>query len=333
MKTIQVWIAAAPVWIAAGVLVGSAGFGLAGCGKSHSSASDASSASSPSSPRPSSAAPTQEPAAKESQLTPERARNAGVETAVAGEAQIRTTLTLHGTIRPNAEREQDIRARYPGVVRDVSKRVGDPVAASEELLRVESNESLQTYSIRSPIPGRLIERRTNPGDAVDGSTVLLRVADLSTVWVEFALFARDLGQVRPGMSVSFRGANADDASEAKIRYVAPAGQADSQSVVARAVVDNRDGRWVPGQFVTGEVVVADTRARVAVAPAALQELYGKTVVFVEKGTGFEARSVQLGKRSRTAIEVLTGVSAGERYAAQNSYLIKADRLKGAAGEE
>jgi len=316
MKKVPVWIAAVPLWMAAGILVG-----LSGCGKSHSSASDAS------------AAPTQEPAAQESQLTPERTRNAGIETAVAGEAQIRTTLTLHGTIRPNAEREQDIRARYPGVVRDVSKRVGDPVAASEELLRVESNESLQTYPIRSPIPGRIIERRTNPGDAVDGSTVLLRVADLSTVWVEFALFARDLGQVRPGMSVSFRGANADDSGEAKIRYVAPAGQADSQSVVARAVVDNRDGRWVPGQFVTGEVVIADTRAPVAVAPAALQELHGKTVVFVEMGTGFEARPVQLGKRSRTAIEVLTGVSAGERYAAQNSYLIKADRLKGAAGEE
>jgi len=321
MKKVPVWMAAVPLWMAAGMLVGLAGFGLSGCGKSHSSTSDASSA------------PTQEPAAEESQLTPERARNAGIETAVAGEAQIRTTLTLHGTIRPNAEREQDIRARYPGVVRDVSKRVGDPVAASEELLRVESNESLQTYPIRSPIPGRIIERRTNPGDAVDGSTVLLRVADLSTVWVEFALFARDLGQVRPGMSVSFRGANADDSGEAKIRYVAPAGQADSQSVVARAVVDNRDGRWVPGQFVTGEVVIADTRAPVAVAPAALQELHGKTVVFVETGTGFEARPVQLGKRSRTAIEVLAGVSAGERYAAQNSYLIKADRLKGAAGEE
>jgi membrane fusion protein, heavy metal efflux system len=287
------------------VAVVSAGF-LAGCGQSY---------------------PAANPPPKEPELTLQRARTAGIEIAVAGAAQIRTTLTLHGTIRPNAEREQDIRARYPGVVRDVSKRVGDQVAASDELLRVESNESLQTYPIRSPIPGRIIERRTNPGDAVDSSTVLLRVADLSSVWVEFALFARDLGQVRPGMAVSFTGANADEKGETRITYIAPAGQADSQSVVARAVVDNRDGRWVPGQFVTAEVVISDTQAPVAVAPAALQELQGKTVVFVEKNLAFEARSVQLGKRSRTAVEVVTGVSAGERYAAQNSYLIKADRLK------
>ncbi len=315
MKTFNV--SKRSVWLLTSVLAG-----VAGCSQSHSAGNGA----------PASQA-NAEPAKEPEQLTPERARNSGIETAVAGEAQIRTTLTLHGTIRPNAEREQEIRARYPGVVRDVSKRVGDQVAASEELLRVESNESLQTYPIRSPIPGRIIERRTNPGDAVDGSTVLLRVADLSSVWVEFALFARDLGQVRPGMTVFFAGANTDEKGEARITYVAPAGQAESQSVVARAVVNNRDGRWVPGQFVTGEVVIADTQARVAVAPAALQELQGKTVVFVEKERGFEARPVQLGKRSRSAIEVLAGVSAGERYAAQNSYLIKADRLKGEAAEE
>jgi membrane fusion protein, heavy metal efflux system len=305
-----------PIWFVASVLAASSG-----CGRSHSAGNV------PTTSQSTAQAP------KVSELTPERARTAGIELAVAGEARIRTTLTLHGTIRPNAEREQDVRARYPGVVRRVSKRVGDQVAASDELLRVESNESLQTYPIRSPIPGRIIERRTNPGDAVDSSTVLLRVADLSSVWVEFALFARDLGQVRSGMAVSFTGANADEKGEARITYVAPAGQADSQSVVARAVVDNRDGRWVPGQFVTGEIVVSDIKAQVAVAPTALQELEGKTVVFVEKGLGFEARPVRLGRRSRGSVEVLTGVSAGERYAAQNSYLIKADRLKAAAEEE
>ena len=305
-----------PVWLLVGVFAG-----IAGCGR-NPSPGDAASKS------PASAPNISEPA-----LTLNRARRAGVETAVAGQAEIRTTLTLHGTIRPNAEREQDIRARYPGVVRDVSRRVGETVRTGDELLRVESNESLQTYPIRSPIPGRVIDRHTNPGDAVDSSSVLLRVADLSTVWVEFALFARDLGQVRPGMTVLFRGANAEEQGEARIAYVAPAGQADSQTVVARAIVDNRAGRWVPGQFVTGEVVIADTQARVAVVPTALQELQGKTVVFVEKDKGFEAQAIQPGKRSRNAVEVLTGISPGERYAAKNSYLIKADLLKGEAEEE
>jgi membrane fusion protein, heavy metal efflux system len=62
--------------------------------------------------------------------------------------------------------------RAPGVVRDVTKRVDDRVSASNELLRIESNESLQTYSVRSTFSGRVIERRTNLGDAVDSSRPL-----------------------------------------------------------------------------------------------------------------------------------------------------------------
>ena len=179
-------------------------------------------------------------------ITPEAAKKAGIETATAGPARIRDTLTLYGSIKPNAEREQEIRARYPGVVRSVNKRAGDKVAQGDALLTVESNESLQVYTIRAPLGGQVLERRANPGDAVDSSTVLMKVADLSTVWAEFAIFARDLSHVRPGMPVLFRGADADESGEAKIEYVAPAGHADSQSVVARAIVENRDGRWVPG---------------------------------------------------------------------------------------
>jgi cobalt-zinc-cadmium efflux system membrane fusion protein len=249
-------------------------------------------------------------------ITPEAAQKAGIELDAAGPAQIRETLTLYGSIKPNAEREQDIRARYPGVVRSVSVRAGDRVAQGKELLTVESNESLQVYPIRAPLSGQVLERRTNSGDAVDTTTVLLKVADLSTVWAEFAIFARDLSHVRPGMRVLF-----------------PAGHADSQSVVARAIVDNRSGRWVPGQFITGDVVIADVKVSVAVKPTALQELQGKTMVFVQNGQSFTPRLVQVGKRSREAVEIAQGLTAGERYAATNSYLIKADLLKSEAEED
>lgn len=266
-------------------------------------------------------------------IPPETADRVGIEVLAAGPAEVRETLLLYGSIRPNTYRVQDIRARYPGVVRSVRRLVGDRVAAGEVLLTVESNESLQTYPISSPLSGQVLERGTNPGEAVDGSAVLMRVADFSTVWAEFAVFAQDLGRVRPGMRVLLRRGESEQSSEAKITYLAPEGNAESQSVMARATVDNRDGRWVPGQFITGDVVLADARASVAVKPAALQQLNGQTVVFVQSGQGFIARPVRLGKRSAQAVEIVQGLVAGERYAAANSYLIKADLSKGEAEEE
>lgn len=266
-------------------------------------------------------------------ISAQAAQKAGIEIATAAPARIRTILVLYGSIKPNAEHEQDVRARYPGVVRSVGKRTGDTVKQGEVLMTVESSESLQVYSIRAPLTGQVLARSVNPGDAVDSSTVLMKVANLSTLWAEFAVFARDLGHVRPGMTVLFRGPDDAESGEAKLNYVAPAGHADSQSVVARAVVDNRKGTWVAGQFLTGDIVTADVQAPVTVQPSALQEFEDKTMVFVQTGAGFEPRPVQVGRRSRDAVEIVQGLEAGVRYAAKNSYLIKADLLKGEAEED
>lgn len=266
-------------------------------------------------------------------ITPEHAEAAGIETAVAGPAEIRETLTLYGSIRPNAERQQEVRARYPGVVRTVAKRPGDAVGKGELLLSIESNDSLEPYAIRSPIAGTLLERRVNPGEAVDGSTTLMVVADLSSVWAEFAVFARDLGRICAGMPVQLKSSDGETGGTAKIAYVAPSGSGDTQSVVARAVVDNKGGRWVAGQFVTGDAVIADLQVPVSVVPAALQKLGDDAVVFVQTDKGFEPRKVEVGKHSAEAVEIKQGLAAGEHYAAKNSYLIKAELTKGEGDED
>lgn len=265
-------------------------------------------------------------------IAKDAARAAGITTEVAAPATIETTVTLYGSIKPNAEREQELRARYPGIVRVVSKRAGDTVSAGETLISVESNESLQTYGIRSPIAGRVLERTANPGEAVGSDTVLMKIADLNTVWAEFAVFARDLGRVRPGQTVHVRGADGTPITTT-LTYVAPSGSNDSQTVAARAVLDNGAGAWVAGQFATADVAISQVAAAVTVKPAALQIINGKQVVFVETEGGFVLREVQVGQRSRDAVEIIAGLTAGERYAATNSYLIKADLSKGEAEEE
>jgi cobalt-zinc-cadmium efflux system membrane fusion protein len=277
------------------------------------------------------------PAAKKDEtmaaISPEIAKASGIELLTAGPATIRESLTFYGTIKANAEREQTVRARYSGVVRSVTKRPGDRVARGETLLTIESNDSLEPYSIQAPMSGTVLERNVNPGEAIDGTTALMRIADLTTVWAEFSVFARDLGRVRGGMPVGVRAGDSDAVSVGKISYVAASGHSDSQTVVARATLNNADARWVAGQFVTGEVVISEVRAVVAVKPTALQNLKNGPAVFVQAGNVFDARPVKLGRRDRDAIEILSGVMAGDRYAGQNSYLIKADLLKADVEQE
>ncbi|MEO8467262.1 MAG: efflux RND transporter periplasmic adaptor subunit [Gammaproteobacteria bacterium] len=294
---------------------------IAGCSSKNSDGSDAAVAAPP---------PAEGGGAK---ISAQAAERAGIELSTVAPGRIRETLTLYGSIKPNAEQERDIRARYPGVISSVRKSAGDSVKKGDVLLTVEANESLQVYSVVSPLSGQVLERSANPGDAVDGSMVLMKVADLSSVWAEFAVFARDLAHVRRGMRVTYRGADADEIGESDIGYVAPAGHADSQSVVARAVVENGDGRWVPGQFISGDVVTTDVQVSLVVAPGAVQKIKGRPVVFVQTSEGFEARAVEIGRHDEAAVEITSGIEAGERVVAKNSFVVKAEVLKSEAEED
>jgi cobalt-zinc-cadmium efflux system membrane fusion protein len=266
-------------------------------------------------------------------VSSEVAKSSHIEVETVGPVQIEETMTFYGSVRPNGEREQSVRARYPGTVISVRKSAGDVVKRGETLITVESSESLQTYAIVSPISGTVLERKANPGETVGSDAVLITIADLSTVWIDLAVFARDLGAIRPGLPVRITTADGRVSAQTKLSFVAPAGDAENQSVVARAVVDNSGERkWIAGQFVTGEIVLNASPAPLAVRASAIQTLNGKSTVFVEVPQGFEARAVQTGRTSAQSVEIRSGIRAGERYAATNSYLLKAELSKGEAEE-
>lgn len=249
----------------------------------------------------------------------------------AGEARIRETLPLYGVIAPNAERVRDVAARYPGVIRSVARQVGDTVRQGERLATIESDESLETYVLSTPLAGVIIARSANPGEH-SGSKVLFTVADLSTVWVELSLFPRDVSQVRVGQRVRVTNAEARMSGEGRVSYVAPFGSTASQTLTARVLLDNPGRRWAPGLYVTAEVTLGEVTVPVAVRNEALQTLQGP-IVFVRNAHGFEPRSVRFGRADGEHTEVLEGLVPGEVYAARNSYILKAELGKSDAGHE
>ncbi|MGQ0586520.1 MAG: efflux RND transporter periplasmic adaptor subunit [Gammaproteobacteria bacterium] len=262
-------------------------------------------------------------------LTPEQIKAADIQLAQAGPAQIRTTLPLYGVIAPNAERVRDVAARYPGVIRSVAKKVGDPVAQGEPLAIVESNESLETYAVAAPLAGVVTARNANPGEQT-GDKSLFTVADLSTVWVELSLFPRDVSKVRVGQDVRVLSTEAGLSADGKVVYVAPFGTAANQTLTARVLLNNATRRWAPGLYVTAEVGLSEVTVPLAVRNEAVQTLENKTVVFVQHEAGFEPRPVRPGRSDSAHTEVLDGLAAGETYVARNSFILKAEAGKGEA---
>ena len=134
-------------------------------------------------------------------ITPASAAAAGIRTEVAGAATVRETLVLHGIVVPDPARVFQLRARYPGFVKEVRKRLGEAVAAGDVVLVVEANDSLQRYNVTAPSAGVVVHRDVNPGMVANDQT-LVTVADLTTVWVELAAFQHDLDRIAAGQSVT-----------------------------------------------------------------------------------------------------------------------------------
>jgi cobalt-zinc-cadmium efflux system membrane fusion protein len=253
----------------------------------------------------------------------------GVTLAEAGPGPVDVAIELPGEVRPNADRLAHLAPRFAGIVRAVHKRVGDSVRAGEALAVIES-ETLARYELRAAFDGTVIDRHVTAGEVVRPDTPAFIVADLATVWIEVAVYQKDLPLVGVGRKVYVDGGPGIAGAEGTVAAVAPIVDQATRTAVARVVLENPDGRWRPGMFVTA-VVLDPTPAPLIVPKSALHADGGRTVVFVAEGERFEMRPVVLGRVGRTAAEITTGLAAGERVAADGSFLVKAELAKGEAG--
>lgn len=256
---------------------------------------------------------------------------AGIKTEAAGPASLVETLTLYGRIAPDPARQRQVSARYSGLIRAVHKTPGDSVRAGEALAAIESNESLQTYTLIAPIGGIVTTRDANAGEQ-SGDRTLFTITDPSSVWAQLSVFPRDRARVRVGAPVRVRLADSDVEAQGKIERVDVQAGAN-QSVTARVTLDSRDGAFLAGSFVTAEVAVAERQVPLAVKSGALQPFRDFTVVFEKVDDTYEVRMLELGEQHGEWVEVLGGLEPGAGYVTENSYLIKADVEKSGASHD
>jgi cobalt-zinc-cadmium efflux system membrane fusion protein len=202
----------------------------------------------------------------------------------------------------------------------------------EELNTVakESGSKLSRYPIRAPFKGRVVRMHIVRGEAVEADAELFMIADLSMVWGIITVYTEDLNQVRVGQKVTVRSKELEMKATGTISYVGYLIDVQTRSTEAHVDIPNPEERWRPGLFVTVEVTEKETSVPVAVTAEAIQTYQDKPIIFVQQENGFEVRTVTLGRRSGQWIEVATGLSAGEYYAAENSFVLKSELGKSAA---
>lgn len=267
------------------------------------------------------------------ELAAQAAAESGIVVERAGPAIVRTTLRVNGRIVPNEDRLTHVIPRYPGIVKEARKRLGDPVEKGEVLAVVQSNESLQPYQVTALISGTVIKKHVTPGEFAGEGEDIYVVADLSTVWADLDIYRQDFSKLRLGQAVRLDAGEGLPPTQGTIAYISPFGAENTQTMLARVVLPNPTGQWRPGLFIGGEVVIAEVEVPLAVRAAAVQRLRDWDVVFVREGDLYEAQPIELGRRDAVWVEVLAGLSPAQEYVAANSFILKADVGKSGASHD
>lgn len=206
--------------------------------------------------------------------------------------------------------------------------IGFDSAYLEELAR-QPQRRLTRFEIKAPFAGTIIDKHIVHGELVDTTESVFIIADLSTVWVEFQVYPKDLPKVHRQQHVTVSGVSEIPPAEGTISYIGPVVRTDSRTALARVVLDNTSGVYRPGLFVTGRLTESRTAAEVVVPQSAVQTLEGKPCVFVRHEHAFEPVFVQLGRKGPDTIQILSGLEAGTEYVTDGAFALKSEIITSA----
>jgi cobalt-zinc-cadmium efflux system membrane fusion protein len=206
---------------------------------------------------------------------------------------------------------------------------GDQIA----VLPQQPVESLRLQELRAPMSGRIAERRVDLGSLVgrEGQeSELFVIVDSSVVWAELSLQAADLAAVSQGQQITVSTGSGSAPLPAIVMFVSPLLDKDTRSARVVASVDNRLHILRPGTFVTAEIPFQQIQADLLVPKTAVQSIDGQSAVFIRSPDGFTPRRIVTGREDSRSFEVTSGLTAGEKIATANTFVLKADLGKAAA---
>ncbi|MFZ5479536.1 MAG: efflux RND transporter periplasmic adaptor subunit [Myxococcota bacterium] len=199
-----------------------------------------------------------------------------------------------------------------------------------EIDRLEqTGEATKTLTLYSPISGVVVRKDVVEGMRLEAGTMPYEIVDLSEVWVLADVYESELRFVEQGMHAALSlKAFPNRTFEGRVAFVDPLLDPRTRTVKVRMSFPNASGELRPEMF--GEVTLHGPEREALRVPAdAIIDSGSRTVVFVALGEGkFAPREIQAGESDGERVEVVSGLTEGERVVSRANFLVDSEsRLK------
>lgn len=195
----------------------------------------------------------------------------------------------------------------------------------------QRGEPRRTVTIFSPISGYVIARNVTHGEKISPDTALFDIANLARVWVMASVYEYELPFVQPGQAATTTLASLPgEPLPGRVDIIYPTLDEATRTAQVRLEFDNPRLQLKPGMYAEVQIR-SDLGARLSVPASAVVESGTRSIVFVEQGEGYFApREIRIGLRLPDTMEVIQGLSEGEKVVASGTFFVDSEsKLKAA----
>jgi len=252
------------------------------------------------------------------------------------QAEARRAEGDYALAQQNVARVRDLHQHGVAAAKDLNAAEADYARAESELKRTQARLKLygggsdidQTYALKSPLAGVVVEKNINPGqelrpDQMGSAPALFVITNPSSLWVLLDASEKDLPQLRLGKIIAIRTPLYRDADfTARITAVSDFLDPVTRTIKVRALLDNTERRFKGEMFITAEIEHEEgTQLQIPAKAVFFQG--GRHFVFVDAGGGrFERREVRIGDSSDGSIVVRSGLSEGQKVVTEGVLLLQ-----------
>lgn len=236
----------------------------------------------------------------------------------------------------NVKRERELLSRELTTAREAEIAEADlasqraTLQAAQQRTKVFGGDrqgQLGVFVMRSPIEGQVVERHVVPGQSVDGDFIGYKVANLNHLWIELAVFERDISHVMKGDPVEVTPVAAPKVKlPAVVAHVGEIIDEATRSTQVRVAIDSPAVHLRPGQSVHATIIshraIEDS---LQIPRDAVVFVDGNATVFVaDSDTAVRPITIKLGGSNRERYEVVAGLEAGQRIAVAGVFALKSE---------
>ena len=195
------------------------------------------------------------------------------------------------------------------------------------------------YVLTAPISGIISKKDLVVGENVQLANQLFIIDQLDQLWLEFIAPSADLSAIGLNQKIEFKSLQTGNLFKAQIQSLNTEADLQTGRLQVRAKILSSATELRPNLMVNVQLQQAGSSQALRILKSAIQKVEGKDVVFVayehDQNIEFKAQPVVLGQISGNAewVEVQSGLTQGQQYTAQGSFLLKSELEKGEASHE